>query len=239
MTLTSHKPAPSHCSLLHAFIRHDLTTAVGRVRRALSKEQLAYVARQHYAMPDSAACHNALQLVRQSSPEFLLNHCLRSYAFAVAMAHKTKQKIDQEVLFLGAVMHDLGLTEHCHSEETFEVAGARAARELCLQHNLSHSRADLVHEMVALHNSVGIADKKDAEIALLHFGAGADVAGLWLNDIHPQTLHEVLNDYPRLEFKEGMIKLLNEQISAKPHSYMAPMIRLGFLKKIRQAPFSS
>jgi len=36
-----------------------------------------------------------------------------------------------------------------------------------------------------------------------------------------------------------MIKLLNEQISAKPHSYMAPMIRLGFLKKIRQAPFSS
>ena len=74
---------------------------------------------------------------------------------------------------------------------------------------------------------------------LLHFGAGADVAGLWLHDIHKKTLEEILLEYPRLNFKEGMVKLINDQIKNKPNSYMATMVELGFLKKVTNAPFNS
>ena len=67
--------------------------------------------------------------------------------------------------------------------------------------------------MVAHHSSVGIAHKLDPEIALLHFGAFADVAGLWVEDIHKITLSEVLSEYPRLEFNLGMIKKFKESLS--------------------------
>jgi len=166
-----------------------------------------------------------------------VNHCLRSYAFGIAMAHKVKQPFDKEVFFLGAIMHDLGLTPEFDKGETFEIDGAKAARTFCIEHQISAEKADLVHEMVAHHNSVGIAHKLDPEIALLHYGAGADVAALWISDIHKKTLSEVLSEYPRLDFKEGMSKLLSEQLSRKPTSYMKSLIQLGFLKKMEKTPF--
>jgi HD superfamily phosphodiesterase len=135
-------------------------------------------------MPDSENCKKALNMVIECSPDHLVNHCLRSYAFGVSMAHKVKLPFDKEVLFLGSIMHDLGLTSKFDSGNSFEIDGATAARSFCINHDLSAEKADLVHEMVVHHNSVGIAHKLDPEIALLHFGAGADVAGLWINDIH-------------------------------------------------------
>ncbi|BBM03152.1 hypothetical protein GL2_32260 [Microbulbifer sp. GL-2] len=176
-------------------------------------------------------------MVAQCSPAFLLNHCLRSYAFGLAMSHKVKTTIDKEVYFLGAIMHDLGLTKTYDIGGTFELDGAQAARSFCIDRNISPEKADLIHEMVAHHNSVGIAHKKDSEISLLHFAAGLDVAGFWLNDINPKTLSEVIDNFPRLDFKEGMKQLLNEQIKRKPMSYMKPFIKLGFLKKIDTTPF--
>ncbi|MCM5511069.1 hypothetical protein J8Z26_23185 [Vibrio sp. SCSIO 43169] len=148
------------------------------------------------------------------------------------MSHKVKTKIDKEVFFVGSILHDIGLTDLAPQQETFELEGAQIARDFSLANNLATSKADLVHEMVALHNSVGVAHKHEPEVALLHYGAGADVAGLWLHDIHRDTLHEVLELYDDHGCKEGMIKLIKEQVSTKPDSYMSTMVELGFLKKM-------
>jgi hypothetical protein len=237
MKLTNSKSKPSKACLLCSFISSDITQATQRVRRLLSKEHIKYVAKEEYQVPDSDNCQKALAMVTEYSPDYIVNHCLRSYAFGVVMAHKTKHSFDKEVFFLGAIMHDLGLNSHFDTGNTFEIDGAKAARNFCIGHDISAEKADLVHEMVAHHNSVGIAHKLDPEIALLHFGAGADVAGLWIKDIHKETLSEVLSEFPRLDFKQGMIKLVSDQIKNKPHSYMAPFIQLGFLKKIENVPF--
>jgi len=237
MKLTKHKSLPSKPCLICSFITSDITHAYQRVSRFISREHIQYVAKETYQIPDSYNCQKALELVIRHSPDYLINHCLRSYAFGVSMAHKVKQPFDKEVFFLGAVMHDLGLTDELDKGNTFEIDGAIAARAFCIEHDVANEKADLVHEMVAHHNSVGVAHKLDPEIALLHFGAGADVAGLWISDIHKQTIEEVLLEYPRLDFKQGMAKLLAEQINRKPNSYMAPLIELGFLKKIEKMPF--
>lgn len=63
------------------------------------------------------------------------------------------------------------------------------------------------------------------------------MAGLWLHDINPRTLEEILTEYPRLDFNEGMSRLIEEQVTKKPNSYMRTMVDLGFLKKIRNPPF--
>jgi len=228
---------PSKACLLCNFISSDIANASQRSRRFISREHIQYVAKEAYQVPDSENCQKALAMVAEYSPDYLVNHSLRSYAFGIAMAHKAKQPFDKEVFFLGAIMHDLGLTSEFDTGNTFEVDGAKAARSFCVEHEINTEKADLVHEMVVHHNSVGIAHKLDPEVALLHFGAGADVAGLWIKDIHKVTLTEVLSEFPRLDFKQGMIKLLSDQINIKPHSYMAPFIQLGFLKKIEDVPF--
>lgn len=237
MKLTKNKLQPSKPCLICSFISSDVSNAYQKVRRFISQDHVQYVAREKYQIPDSENCQKALNLVIQHSPDHLVNHCLRSFAFGVSMAHKIKQPFDKEVFFLGAIMHDIGLTAEFDSDETFEIDGAKAARSFCIENHMDIEKADLVHEMVVHHNSVGIAHKLDPEIALLHFGAGADVAGLWINDIHTKTLSEVLSEYPRLNFKQGMVKLLSEQINRKPKSYMAPLLDLGFLKKIEKTPF--
>ena len=239
MEMTKNKPKPSKICLIHRFILGDLVSLANRAKKFLSRDHVQYVAREEYHIPGSSACMQALDLVRSCSPDFLLNHSLRSYAFGVAMAHKVNRKFDQEVFFLGSVMHDLGLTTRFDGSDTFELEGARAAHAFCQEHHMDRSRSDLVHEMVALHNSVGIAHKLDPEIALLHFGSGADVAGLWIHDIHRRTLDEVIAEFPRLDFKKGMVRLISEQIERKPNSYMATMVELGFMKKMEKAPFSS
>lgn len=235
MELSEYKTIPSKACLVCNFISSDITHASQRARRFISRDHIQYVAKEEYQIPDSDNCKKALAMVGEYSPHHLLNHCLRSYAFGIAMAHKVKQPFDKEVFFLGAIMHDLGLISEFDRGNTFEVDGAKAARSFCIEHEMNTEKADLVHEMVAHHNSVGIAHKLDPEIALLHFGAGADVAGIWIKDIHKTTLSEVLSEFPRLDFKQGMIKLLSEQIDRKPQSYMRPLIELGFLKKIEHA----
>ncbi|WP_396588010.1 hypothetical protein [Bermanella sp. R86510] len=237
MSLTTHKQPPAKICFLHSALQGDLVNAAQRIGRRLKREQLEYVAREKYKVPDSLLCKRALEMVSECSSPFLLNHGLRSYAFAVAMAHKVKKPFDKEVLFVGSVMHDLGLTDAHDHGGTFECDGARGAREFCVEQNMPTEKADLIHEMVALHNSVGIAHKKDPEIALLHFGAGLDVAALWIKDIHPTTLQEIIAEHPRLDFVESFTALLEDQLERKPDSYMKTMIDLGFLKKMRTVPF--
>jgi hypothetical protein len=237
MELTISKPKPSKCCMIRSFIASDLTNAINRTKRFISRDHVRYVARNEYKIPHSRNCVRALEMVQSCSPDFLVNHCLRSYAFGVAMAHKIDKSFDREVFFLGSIMHDLGLTKEFDGDDTFEIEGAKAAKTFCIDNDIDVKKSDLVHEMVALHNSVGIAHKKETEIALLHFGAGADVAGLWLHDINRRTLEEVISEYPRLDFKEGMTKLLSEQIERKPNSYMATMVELGFFKKLNKTPF--
>lgn len=237
MKLTQSKPIPTKACLICRFISSDITHASQRLRKFISRDHIKYVARETYKIPDSENCQKALAMVVEHSPPHLVNHCLRSYAFGISMAHKTKQTFDKEVFFLGAIMHDLGLTPKFDSGNTFEIDGAQAARSFCIKQALDAEKADLVHEMVVHHNSVGVAHKLDPEIALLHFGAGADVAGLWINDIHRKTLSEVLSDFPRLDFKQGMIKLLADQAKIKKQNYMTPLIELGFLKKIEKVSF--
>jgi hypothetical protein len=236
--LTEEKQAPSLCFLLRQFVKIDTRELFRKKLLRFWNNTAPYVNASEYSLPESSACQKALALVQESSPDFLIGHCLRTHAFAIAMAHKVNCKVDREVLFMGCIMHDLGLTHIHDHNNTFEVDGARAARSLCIREGIDNRRANLVHEMVALHNSVGVADKREPEVRLVHYGAGADVIGLLLHDINPTTLEEILQTHPRDGFGEGMAQLIEDQINRKPDSYMSSMVKLGFLKKLRNTKLS-
>jgi hypothetical protein len=169
----------------------------------------------NHAIPDSEICKKATQLVAEVSPAFLCNHCIRTFLFGDLLGRRDRLKCDRELLYLGAVMHDLGLTERFDSEQRFEVDGADAARAFVLKHGLSDEKAEVVWDAIALHTSLGIASRKQSEIALVHLGASADVLGMRISDISPETVEQVIEAYPRLGFNSAMTELLVSQIKRK------------------------
>jgi HD domain len=170
-----------------------------------------------WSLPDSKLTKKATQLVADVSPEFLYNHCMRTYLFSEALGQRDSLKYDRELLYLSALMHDLGLTKSFTGEQRFEVDGADAARAFVLKHGLSEEKAEIVWDAIALHTSIGIASRKQPEIALVHVAAGMDAFGLRLQDITPESVEKILEAYPRLGFNQSVTDLFIENIKGKPH----------------------
>ena len=81
-------------------------------------------------VPDSALAQKVTALVREASTEPLFNHCARTYVLGSKLGEARKLKFDPELLFLAAMMHDLGLTEKYMADARFEIDGADAAAKI-------------------------------------------------------------------------------------------------------------
>ena len=168
-------------------------------------------------IPDTELCKAAVDLLESSSPEFLCTHCLRTYMFgSLAVRGLGRSVVDEEAAFCAAVLHDLGLVPPYRRDNRFEVDGADAAREFCARHQVTQDRADLVWKAIALHTSPGIPTRLAGEIALVHLGAGLDFLGLGLDQVPPQVVEEMLEKYPRMNFKAKFRNLLVEHCRHNP-----------------------
>jgi hypothetical protein len=168
-------------------------------------------------IPDTALCNAALDLLESCSPEFLCTHCLRAYIFgSLAVRSLGRSVVDEEAAFCGAVLHDLGLVPPYRGDNRFEVDGADAAREFCIKHRVSQERADLIWQAIALHTSPGIPTRLAGEIALVHLGAGLDFLGLGLDQVPPKLVEEMVEKYPRMNFKAEFRNLLVEHCRQNP-----------------------
>ena len=171
------------------------------------------------SIPDSELAKKATQLVAEVSPKFLYHHCIRSYLFGEILGKRNGIKYDRELLYLGAVLHDLGLTERFdRGEQRFEVDGADAARAFVLEHGLSDEKAEIVWDAIALHTSIGIASRKQPEIALVHLGVSADILGMGLEDIDREIIERVIDNYSRLGCNRAFMELIISQVKQKPQA---------------------
>ena len=228
------------CRMLPRFIGMDIRMASLRVKRRLGLRELIQLVPDAYRIPDSALAKQATELVREISDDLLLNHCYRTYLFGCILGHQDGLKFDREVFYLASIMHDIGLSEkHARDPGSFEYVGAREAHRFCTSHHYDPGKAALVHDAIAMHTAIGIAHQKDPEIALVHYGAGVDVIGIRYDEIPPNTLHEILEQYPRMDFKELFTALLQDQADLKPDSHIATHMKLGLGKKMKQTPFPS
>jgi cyanamide hydratase family protein with HD domain len=225
--------------LISRFARLELGGLARKITRAFGHNRPAAMGINDIKIPDTAIAKQATELVERCSPPFLLNHAIRTYCFGVAIARHLHLKADMEVFYLASIMHDLGLVDpHDRTDGSFEVVGADAAHNFVIEKGYEQEKADMVHEAIALHSAVGIADKREPEIALVHFGAGIDVIGFRMEDVAAETRDAIVNAYPRLAFKQAFSALIDEQAARKPACHIAGHHRLGFVGKIKAAPFS-
>src|SRR5213083_2031780 len=80
--------------------------------------------------PDSRLARRAEKLVAEVSPPFLTNNCFRSHFFAVALAERDRVRFDAELLYVAALLHDLGLVARFDTGRCFEEDGGAVAARL-------------------------------------------------------------------------------------------------------------
>src|SRR5438046_6282939 len=109
------------------------------------------------AIPDSKLAREITELVRDTEPPLLFHHSTRVYYFGSLAGKRRGLKFDPELLYIGAMFHDMGLTtQYSSKSDRFEVDGANAARAFLRQHNTSQREIDTVGPAIALHTTPGI-----------------------------------------------------------------------------------
>jgi hypothetical protein len=170
------------------------------------------------AIPDSKLAREITELVRETESPLLFHHSSRVYYWGALAGERRRLKCDPELLYAGAMFHDMGLTPaHSSDHERFEVDGANAARDFLRGHGISQQDIDTVWTAIALHTTPGIPPHMHPVIALVTAGVEMDVLGLAYHDYSDAQRRAVTQAHPRAgHFKEDIIQAFYDGIKHKP-----------------------
>mgnify|MGYP003576479832 CR=1 FL=1 len=171
-------------------------------------------------IPDSVIAREATQLVRDTESELLFLHSMRVYAWGALAGQRQRLAFDPELLYIGSMFHDLGLTDRFHHRTLrFEVDGANAAGDFLRSHGIAPQDVDKVWSAIALHTTPGIPQFMHAEAALLHIAAGMDVAGRGYEAFTAEEREAVVAAWPRGEdFDHAIIDAFHAGVEHRPET---------------------
>jgi len=170
------------------------------------------------AIPDSNLAREITALVRDTVTPLLFHHSSRVYYFGALAGQHRGLKFDPELLYAGAMFHDMGLMpQHSSPNERFEVDGANVARNFLRGHGISEAEIGIVWTAIALHTTPGIPPHMHPVVALLTAGVEMDVLGFAYTEYSDVERRAVLQTHPRTEhFKEDIIQAFYDGIRHKP-----------------------
>ena len=130
-------------------------------------------------IPDSKLAREVTELVKDTKSPLLFHHSSRVYYWGALTGKRRGLRFDPELLYAGAMFHDMGLTpEHASARERFEVDGANAARDFLRSHGIPEQDVETVWTAIALHTTPGIPPHMHPVIALVTAGVEMDVLGI-------------------------------------------------------------
>jgi hypothetical protein len=169
-------------------------------------------------VPDSAMARAATQLVRDTEDDLLYNHSRRVFFWGALTGKRRGLKYDPELLYIGAMFHDMGLTETYSSpDQRFEVDGADAARDFLWSYGVPERDIEDVWTAIALHTTPGVPEHMRPTIALVTAGVEMDVLGIAYDEFSHEHRDHICTHHPReTNFKENIIDHFANGIIKKP-----------------------
>src|ERR1700748_2200984 len=150
------------------------------------------------SIPDSKLAREITELVRDTESPLLFHHCSRVYYFGALAGKRRGLTFDPELLYAGAMFHDMGLThQHSSANERFEVDGANVARDFLRSHGIAQHDVDTVWTAIALHTTPGIPPHMHPVVALVTAGVEMDVLGLSYPEYADTERNAVVHAHPR------------------------------------------
>jgi hypothetical protein len=176
------------------------------------------------AIPDTQLVREITEYIRGTEDELLFNHSRRVFLFGTLQGRRRGLQPDPELLYAGAMFHDIGLTEgYRTSTLRFEVDGANAARDFLLERGIDESAARKVWLSIALHTTPGVPEFLDPEIALVTAGVETDVLGIGRGDLSSDEIEAVTAAHPRPDFKNRILRAFNDGMKHRPDSTFGTM----------------
>jgi hypothetical protein len=191
-------------------------------------------------LPDTPACRGALEVATRYHSPSLLNHSVRAYLWAAAYAQTQGIDFDAELLYVSAMLHDLGLTAEFDSHTVpYEEAGGHVAWAFCAGAGWSPERRVRACEVIIRHMWDEVPVEEDPEGHLLELSTGMDISGRRTEDIPVGVRREVLERHPRLEIAKEFTACVSDQGTRKPSSHAGRLVRAGIADRIAHNPLDA
>src|SRR5580658_1607940 len=171
-------------------------------------------------IPDSKLAREVTELVRDTETPLLFHHSSRVYYWGALTGKRRGLRFDPELLYAGAMFHDMGLTpKHASAHERFEVDGANVARDFLRSHGIAERDIETVWTAIALHTTPGIPQHMHPVIALVTAGVEMDVLGIAFSEFSDAERDAVVHAHPRSgRFKEEIIQAFYDAIHPRPET---------------------
>ena len=154
-------------------------------------------------IPDSALAREITEFIRDAEDDLLFDHSRRVFLFGALQGRRRGLQPDLELLYAGAMFHDLGLTQRYRTSALrFEVDGANAARDFLLQRGVGEAEAGKVWLAIALHT---------------------DVIGIGRDDLAAEDIAAVTTAHRRPDFKRRILAAFNDGMKHRPQSTFGTM----------------
>ena len=169
-------------------------------------------------VPDTPVITTVIEYVQRLSEPYLFNHAMRSWLFAEAIGRIKGIEYDQEVVAIGTILHDIGLTAGVSGPNRFEVNGADAARSLIKDEGISDRRSQLIWDLIALNSTPSLALHKEPEVAVGTMGIALDFGGFGVEAVPAGDVERILDAFPRLRMKQRFTETCCRLVTAKPET---------------------
>jgi hypothetical protein len=158
------------------------------------------------------------EYAQRLSEPYLFNHAMRSWLFAETIGRMNGIDYDHEVVAIGTILHDIGLTAGVTGPNRFEVNGADAALSFIKGKGLSDRRAQLIWDLVALNSTPSLALHKEPEVRVGTMGIGLDYGGFGVDALPPGDVERILSAFPRLKMKQRFSETCCQLVTARPET---------------------
>ncbi|MGH1338417.1 MAG: HD domain-containing protein [Aureispira sp.] len=209
-----------------------------KTKTGLNKKRLACVKLDSIQIPDSKPANLSNELAKETYNLPLYNHCVRTYFFASMFAQYEGSKIDIELLYISALLHDLGISKE-HEEKAcsccFAVVGAELAYNFVSGIGVEEERSRQIYNAISIHLNPIVSNRQEPEAILLSRGAFLDVSGSGRYCIPKREQMKLNKQYSRVNFQETLV----ETVTAIPHlrNSRADFLRqFGFANLVRNNP---
>jgi hypothetical protein len=167
----------------------------------------------------------------------LLGHSERSWVLAAELGRREGVSFDPELLYIAALLHDLGLVASFDSHEVpFERAGGDVARVFAAGASWGDERRRRLGEVVVRHMWPAVSAQLDAEGHLLERATSLDVGGVGGDDWEPDLVAALVERVPRAGFAAEFGVAIAAQAHRKPASEAGRAVRSGITRRLAANP---
>ncbi|MET9069213.1 HD domain-containing protein [Streptosporangium sandarakinum] len=188
-------------------------------------------------IPETPAARAALEVATEYCSPALLNHSVRAYLWAAAYGAMNGVAFDAELLYVSAMLHDIGLVQEFDSHTVpFEEAGGHVAWVFGAGAGWPVARRRRAAEVIVRHMWDEVDVEADPEGHLLELSTGLDISGRRPEAFPAELRAEVLGRHPRLGIGEEFTACIKDQAARKPDSLAAGFVRNGMAGRIAANP---